>query len=129
MHFCQNLVCPLRPLATWLPLCSIVQPLTSPWLSIVGSQRKTKDLKLMKIISKLNIFTTTGMRHLLSKFSLPSKTLRYLASIVFYCLTFGFCLASHCKKPTRNPVSKIDENDFKVEFFCHWTCTTFWVKI
>ena len=65
------------------------------------------------------------MRHLLSKFSFLSKTLGYLASIVFYGSTFGFCLASYCKKPTRNPGSKTDEHYLKVEFFCYWTCTTF----
>ena len=33
-------------------------PLFNLWLPTVGSQREAKDLKLMKIISKLNISTT-----------------------------------------------------------------------
>ena len=54
----KKLVLTLKPLATWLPLFSIVQPLTSSWLPIVGSQQEAKDLKLIKTISKLNISTT-----------------------------------------------------------------------
>ena len=67
-----------------------------------------------------------GMRHILSKISLFSKTHGYLASIVFYCSTFGFPLASHCRKPTRSQGSKIDENYFKVEYsYYKWACATF----
>ena len=55
---CQDLLFPRKPLATWLPLFSIVEPLASPWLPFVGSQREAKDKKLIKIISKLNISTT-----------------------------------------------------------------------
>ena len=66
------------------------------------------------------------MRHVLSKFSFPSKTLDFLASTVFYCSTFCFPLASYCRQPTRSlQGSKIDENYLKVEYFCYWACTTF----
>ena len=94
------------------------------WLPIVGSQREAKYLNLIKIISKLNI-STMSIRHFLSKFTFPSKTPGYLASIVFYCSTFGFTLVSHCRKPMRTQGSKIEENYFKVEYFYHWACATF----
>ena len=80
----------------------------------------------MKIISKLNILLWS-MCHWLSKFCFPLKPLATWnnGSIVFCCSAFGFSLVSHCKKPTRSPRCKIDENYLKVEFFCYWACTTF----
>ena len=65
------------------------------------------------------------MLHFLSKLTFPSKAIGYLASIVFYCSTFGFPLVSHCRKPMRSQGSKTDENYFKVEYFYYWACTTF----
>ena len=47
--FCQNLVFPLKPLATWLPLFSVVQPLASPWLDIVRSQGSKIDETYFKV--------------------------------------------------------------------------------
>ena len=79
--FCKKLVFPLKPLATWLPLFSTIQPLACPWLPIVGSQQEAKDKKLMKIVAKLNISTTEHVP-LSVKISFPSKTLGYLAYIV-----------------------------------------------
>ena len=54
------------------------------------------------------IFLLLIIRHFLTKFSFPSKTLGYLASIVFYCSTFGFPLASHCRNWKR------EANDLKL---------------
>ena len=75
------------------------------------------------------IFLLLSIRHYLSKFTFLSKTAGYLASIVFYCSTFGFPLASHCRKSTGSQTLKIDKNYFKVEYLYKWGCTTFCKKI
>ena len=118
--FCQNLFSLENP---WL-LGFHCFSLFKVWLPIVRSQRKAKDKKLMKIVSSW-IFLLQSMRHFLSKFSFPSKTLGYLASIVSYYSTFSFPLVSHCRKPMRSQGSKIDENCFKVEYFYYWASATF----
>ena len=57
-HFLSKFSFPSETLAYLDSIVSIVPPLASLWLLNVGSQREAKDIKLMKIISKLNISTT-----------------------------------------------------------------------
>ena len=57
-HFLLKFSFPSKALGYLDSIVSIVPPLASLWLPNVGSQREAKDLKFMKIISKLNISTT-----------------------------------------------------------------------
>ena len=89
-------------LSTWLPLFSIAQPLASPWVPFAGSQREAKDQKLMKIVSKLNIFTTEHVSLSVKKLVLTLKLLATwlpLFSIVQPWVPLGFPLSEANEKP------------------------------